>query len=345
MANPSGRSTRNTQGKKMAIPDSRDSDDGQFIDLFELAKPEYRIERVVASRSHASPTPPLSSSHHPGLSEHSNSRKRNPPPVNTLNGPQKKPRVSKSRQPSSTMDSSSGLPGQQTPPSQGEAAGQLFSNPIDEPQTERQESAYTELRFEVDISTQPTDTSDNNFRNFTEQDASPSHPRTLSGEETEAMPDGFQQLYNEVKRLDAEKKQREKDKISEEERIAEEKKANEMEWPGDTSAYPAESLVFMSPPGSHLRAQAVHVGIPKGYPATARISAFAVRQVGSADIEFRVARDGSSPAEIRQGATVDYKYIQLNTFFKGMKQNQADLWARQLLAQVPGLNDALVKWK
>ncbi|KAG4224410.1 hypothetical protein PC116_g27135 [Phytophthora cactorum] len=242
------------------------------------------------------------------------------------------------------MDSSSGLPGQQTPPSQGEAAGQPSSNPIDEPQTQRQESAYTELRFEVDISTQSTDTSDN-LRDSTEQNASPSHPRVHSGEEMEAMPDGFLQLYNEVKRLDAEKKQREKDKISEEERIAEEKKAKEMEWPGDTSAYPAESLVFMNPPGSHLRAQAVHVGIPKGYPATMRISAFAVRQAGSADIEFRVARDGSSPAEIRQGATVDYKYIQLNTFFKGMKQSQADLWARQLLAQVPGLNDALVKWK
>ncbi|KAI1468223.1 uncharacterized protein F4812DRAFT_458655 [Daldinia caldariorum] len=351
------------QTKKMKALNQRDTEDElPFIDLFDLAKPEYRLDRVQGPEPFPRPVPSSRSSSDPSLSQHPYSRKRDISPVATSKGPRKKSRVSKGHQSISTMDSSSDLPGQPTPPSQGEAVCQPSSNLTEESHFQPQESKYTNLRFELDMpirSIKPND----NVEGRSEQSTSTSHsPLQLSKKEFAALPDDFKKLYAETHKTDANSKKREKEKnaekknakkkkitqkgnVAEKESVEQEKEAGQLLWPGDTSAYPAESFVFQNPAGSHLRAQAVHIGLTKTYPLTARISVFAVRQEGSADIEFRIARDGSTPAEIRQGPPIKYDHIRHNDFFAGMKQAQAELWARQLLAQVPGINDAIVKWK
>lgn len=248
------------------------------------------------------------------------------------------------------MNSSSDLPTQGAMSFQGQGASQSSLNPIKQPQPQPQpqDSAYTESRFEVANSTQSTSTL-NNFGEIGGESKPVSGSHILTESEIPSLPYGLGLIYAETCRLRAESKRREEEmeaeKAAEKARLAAAKKANEFRWPGDTSAYPAESFVFLNPPGSKLRAKAVHIGTPKSQPLASRVSVYAVRQEGSADIEFRMARDGSTPEEIRQGHSVDYKQIRLNDFFKGMKQNQADLWARQLLAQVPGINDSIVKWK
>ncbi|KAF3067430.1 hypothetical protein GL218_08587 [Daldinia childiae] len=242
------------------------------------------------------------------------------------------------------MDSYSDLPIQEIMSLQEKEASQSSLCPVKKPQPNPQDCAYTELRFEVDNSAQPTNTPSNSEEingGYKSVSGSPN----LTESEIASLPYGLGLIYAETCRLEAESKRHEEEMEAEKARLAAVKKATEFRWPGDTSAYPAESFVFLNPPGSKLRAKAIHIGTPKNQPLASRISVYAVRQEGSADIEFRTAQDGSTPEEIRQGPLFDYKHIRLNDFFKGMKQNQADLWARQLLAQVPGINDAIVRWK
>ncbi|KAI1653454.1 hypothetical protein F4813DRAFT_393637 [Daldinia decipiens] len=325
------------------------SDDASSIDLLKHDEIDNPTDQAGTSTTQPFRVPALPSLGHPSLLQHPSSRKREHSRVDTLlKAPQKKPRHWKSRQPGSIMDSSSGLPTQDTQPSQGQEASQSPSDSIRKLQPQPDNSTYTELCFEVDSSTQSTSTS-NDFEETGGENKPASGSHMLTESEVASLPYGLGLIYAETCRLKAESKRRkeemEAEQAAEKARLAAVKKANEFRWPGDTSAYTAESFVFLNPPGSELRAKAIHIGIPKSQPLTSRVSAYAVRQEGSADIEFRMARDGSTPEEIRQGPLVDYKQIRLNDFFKGMKQNQADLWARQLLAQVPGINDAIVKWK
>ncbi|KAI0122408.1 hypothetical protein F4814DRAFT_408646 [Daldinia grandis] len=244
------------------------------------------------------------------------------------------------------MDSSSSLSTEGTLLFQEQEESQLSFNPNEDPmpQSQPQDSAYTELRFEVDGCTQSA-SEPNDVKQTSEENKSESDPHALTEAEIASLPHGMALIYAETYRLDAESRRRKEEMEAEKARAAAARKANEIKWPGDTSEFPAESFVFFNPPGSHLRAQAIHIGTPKSHPLMARTSVYAVRQAGSADIEFRIARDGSTPEQIRQGPLTEYKRTRFNDFFKGMKEGQADLWARQLLAQVPGINDAIVKWK
>ncbi|KAI0849448.1 hypothetical protein F5Y00DRAFT_269430 [Daldinia vernicosa] len=324
------------------------SDDASSIDLLKLAQTDNPIGQAGTSSTLPITAPALPSLGYPSMSQHPSSGKRGPSPVDTLEGPQKKSRRWRSNQPGSIMDSSSGLPTQEALLLQEQGASQPPLNPIKQSKSQPQDSAYTEMCFEVDNSTRSISTA-NDFKEISGENKSVSDSGILTETEVASLPYGLGSIYAETCRLKAEAERREKEmeaeKAAEKARLAAAKKANEFRWPGDTSAYPAEASVFVNPPGSRLRAKAVHIGTPKSHPLTSRVSVYAVRQEGSADIEFRMARDGSTPEEIRQGPSVDYKQIRLNNFFKGMKQSQADLWARQLLSQVPGINDAIVKWK
>ncbi|KAL7619926.1 hypothetical protein AAE478_010473 [Parahypoxylon ruwenzoriense] len=118
-----------------------------------------------------------------------------------------------------------------------------------------------------------------------------------------------------------------------------------VKWPGDAGHYPAASAEDLEMPGCEYRAKAIHIGISpdKGTGGEA-LSVYAVRPEGSRSIEFRMAKDGSSPSKISQGPEVDYGQVQRNSYFRGMGEDQAQLWVRHLLATVPGQNDTIMKW-
>ncbi|KAI8963506.1 hypothetical protein F5Y11DRAFT_346492 [Daldinia sp. FL1419] len=321
----------------------QDSDYASGIDLLKLAQAGNRVDRVQNS-----PILPFRTSSLPSLPYQNwlrdSSSKKHPSPQGTTSN--KKPRKTQywdNSQQRSTMDSFSSLPKSPASQTQEQEVCQLPSNSIQKPQPQPQEDIYTNLHFEVESSTLSTVTCDDPEK--TEEEAPKSGLYTISEQEIDALPYNLGLIYRENLRMDAEARQREKDKATEKARIEAEKKANEMRWPGDTSAYPADSFVFTNPVGSALRAKAVHIGTPKSHPPTARVSVYAIRQDDRDNIEFRMARDGSSLEEIRQGPLFDYDQIRHNDYFKGMEQSQADIWVRQLTAQVPGINDCIVKWK
>ncbi|XXH01340.1 hypothetical protein Hte_007698 [Hypoxylon texense] len=179
---------------------------------------------------------------------------------------------------------------------------------------------------------------------------------------TPHLPDGFSSIVQERRRLSHEEKQRaaaEEAKQAREkarqERLAAQQELGRFQWPpNDSTEYPAESVEEVILPRSEYRARAIHMGTPRrdhvgstgtGTGATRGwLGVYAVRPPHSATIEFRVARDGSSPAAIRRGQLTTWKHIRLNMLFEGMTEAQAERWVRQMLAMVPGQNDSIMKW-
>ncbi|KAI1412842.1 hypothetical protein F5Y13DRAFT_190049 [Hypoxylon sp. FL1857] len=159
------------------------------------------------------------------------------------------------------------------------------------------------------------------------------------------LPYSLEQVYTENRRMSAEAKRAEDEKarkIAQAKHIEAEMKAN-YRWPGDTSTYPAQVMEDFAVPNSELRAKAIHVGTPISENSPF-IGVYAVRRMFSQKAEFRMAQDSSSPEEISQGNLVEFKNIRLNQYFQNMSESQIELWARHLLATVPGTNNTLMKW-
>ncbi|KAI2616832.1 hypothetical protein GGR54DRAFT_649237 [Hypoxylon sp. NC1633] len=116
----------------------------------------------------------------------------------------------------------------------------------------------------------------------------------------------------------------------------------DMRWPGDRTLHMAESFEELELPGCEYRASAVHVGTPS---YNLRQSVFAVRTPKKCELQYRIAKDGSTIAQIWEGPSIWFGGIILNTFFEGMSERQAGRWIYQLLAQIPGRDDALMRWK
>ncbi|KAI1763485.1 hypothetical protein GGR53DRAFT_364561 [Hypoxylon sp. FL1150] len=132
---------------------------------------------------------------------------------------------------------------------------------------------------------------------------------------------------------------------AEERRLAAEAEANakRYQWPGDSIGYPAESTADLELPNCQFRAKAVHVGWPAGSTSPSP-SVFAVRLPYTSDVEFHVARDGSSPEQITAGAQIGFEHIRLNHLFDKMDEDKVAGWILQLLGMVPGQNDCIMKW-
>ncbi|KAI2631447.1 hypothetical protein GGS26DRAFT_95484 [Hypomontagnella submonticulosa] len=159
---------------------------------------------------------------------------------------------------------------------------------------------------------------------------------------TVPLPFGLDQLQAATQRLDAEAKQREEleKKLAD---TAANSQRQDFLWPGDTSAYPAEVFADVDFPESEFRARTIHMGNPKNdaRPAT---GVYAVQKTLGGRIEYRIARDGCPVDWVDKAPEVQYGEISLNVFFAGMRQAQAEIWIRQMLATVPGRDDTLVKW-
>ncbi|KAI1488483.1 hypothetical protein F5X96DRAFT_685244 [Biscogniauxia mediterranea] len=128
---------------------------------------------------------------------------------------------------------------------------------------------------------------------------------------------------------------------------AEEEKGNdEFRWPGDITDYPAEACEELVLPGCEYRAKTIHVGRPKQrFENNQSINVYAIRPAGAKGVEYRIAEGVWSPQEIiEKGSPIKFDDISPSVFFRGMKQAQVELWVKQLLAQVPGQNDTVMKW-
>ncbi|KAI0592747.1 hypothetical protein F4775DRAFT_597907 [Biscogniauxia sp. FL1348] len=120
----------------------------------------------------------------------------------------------------------------------------------------------------------------------------------------------------------------------------------EFRWPGDIADYPAEAYEELQLPGCEYRAKTVHVGrAKKRFDDIQSINVYAIRPAGAKDIEYRLAKSVWSPQEIiDKGFPIGFHDIIPSIFFEGMNQTQVELWVRQLLAQIPGQNDTVMKW-
>ncbi|KAI1633071.1 hypothetical protein F4809DRAFT_644813 [Biscogniauxia mediterranea] len=126
----------------------------------------------------------------------------------------------------------------------------------------------------------------------------------------------------------------------------EERGKDEFRWPGDITDYPAEACEELQLPGCEYRAKTIHVGRPKKrFENNQSINVYAIRPAGAKDVEYRLAEGVWSPQEIiDKGSPIRFDDISPSVFFRGMNQAQVELWVRQLLAQVPGQNDTVMKW-
>ncbi|KAI1397668.1 hypothetical protein F4819DRAFT_503189 [Hypoxylon fuscum] len=151
----------------------------------------------------------------------------------------------------------------------------------------------------------------------------------------------------EQKRLYSELEAQEKRVEAEKKRLEAEHRAEESYWPaGDTSAYPAEAVEEIQLPNSEYRVKAIHVGTPRDKSLQrAHYSVYGLKPHHSYDVQFRIARNGSSPEEVCQRPEIGFEHIQPNALFEGMPRIQVERWIRQLLAMVPGQNDTIMKWK
>ncbi|OTB02037.1 hypothetical protein M426DRAFT_265118 [Hypoxylon sp. CI-4A] len=167
----------------------------------------------------------------------------------------------------------------------------------------------------------------------------------LTEAEVQALPDGLDQIYHENMRMNEEEEQKRQAEahVQAQAQAQAQPHAHAHVWPGDTSAYPADAFANLNIPGSQHRAKTVHLGYLKNIAAS-RYSVFALQSEHGPGIELRGALDGSSTDEIRKGPLIRFEDIHLNEYFDSMSATLAEKWIRQLLAQVPGHNDAMVKW-
>ncbi|KAI3325436.1 hypothetical protein HD806DRAFT_552731 [Xylariaceae sp. AK1471] len=128
--------------------------------------------------------------------------------------------------------------------------------------------------------------------------------------------------------------------------------ANNFEWLGDPSEYPAECYEDLQLPGCQFRRRAICVGRPRDEwfrqrgqaKREGRVVVYAVPRPDKNGVEFRLKEVGSSVEEVEQNETVGFRDIELNSKFSGMDEHMVVRWSGTLLAEVPGMNNSMTMW-